>query len=361
MAISIADIAQRTIVLTSIGLTIYGGVLTAHGIGYRALRTRGYFGGPPEVRFARYSSRSMSTSIDDTNANFGWFGTTWSTNHTVDPMADDYYDGTLWVLPTGGYSEKSTFQQVLYATSGLEEGDHILKVSNENARNTDEYPNYIWLDVDYVAVTGSFRTNAASMASSAIVMTTSTMTTITSSSLIASSSASSISSSIPSSISIPSSSAAPTSAEFSFIAQETPSSSSSPPSSSDFLASMSFSTTMNGEQSLTAQPSPGNTPTSKSYQSIALTQSFDPQSTGTPSTAAIDSQTGSSTVASAESDNDSTTHKTTTVAVSVAVIVIAFIVIIAIAGLWLWRRRRRRAYEEDEDEDERDYLTPAWR
>ncbi|OXH38117.1 hypothetical protein J008_01979 [Cryptococcus neoformans] len=44
----------------------------------------------------------MSTSIDDTNANFGWFGTTWSTNHTVDPMADDYYDGTLWVLPTGG-------------------------------------------------------------------------------------------------------------------------------------------------------------------------------------------------------------------------------------------------------------------
>nr|KIR83163.1 hypothetical protein I308_06503 [Cryptococcus tetragattii IND107] len=49
MAISIADIAQRTIVLTSIGLTVYGGVLTAHGIGYRALRARGYFGGLPEV------------------------------------------------------------------------------------------------------------------------------------------------------------------------------------------------------------------------------------------------------------------------------------------------------------------------
>lgn len=54
-----------------------------------------------------------------------------------------------------GYSEKSTFQQVLYATNGLEEGDHTLKVSNENARNTDEYPNYIWLDVDYAAITGS--------------------------------------------------------------------------------------------------------------------------------------------------------------------------------------------------------------
>lgn len=53
-----------------------------------------------------------------------------------------------------GYSQKPTFQQVLYATSGLE-GDHTLKVSNGNARNTDEYPNYIWLDIDYVAVAAS--------------------------------------------------------------------------------------------------------------------------------------------------------------------------------------------------------------
>ncbi|AFR94137.1 hypothetical protein C343_02208 [Cryptococcus neoformans C23] len=61
MAISIADIAQRTIVLTSIGLTIYGGVLTAHGIGYRALRTRGYFGGPPEPSKPLESQSSVPT------------------------------------------------------------------------------------------------------------------------------------------------------------------------------------------------------------------------------------------------------------------------------------------------------------
>ncbi|KIR25990.1 hypothetical protein I307_05493 [Cryptococcus deuterogattii 99/473] len=61
MAISIADIAQRTIVLTSIGLTVYGGVLTAHGIGYRALRARGYFGGPPEPTKPLEQQSSVST------------------------------------------------------------------------------------------------------------------------------------------------------------------------------------------------------------------------------------------------------------------------------------------------------------
>ncbi|WVR03336.1 hypothetical protein IAU60_000327 [Kwoniella sp. DSM 27419] len=45
---SIPDLIQRSIVLTSVGLTIYGGVLITHGIGYRALRTRGYFGGLTE-------------------------------------------------------------------------------------------------------------------------------------------------------------------------------------------------------------------------------------------------------------------------------------------------------------------------
>ncbi|XAO26659.1 hypothetical protein I312_105498 [Cryptococcus bacillisporus CA1280] len=222
----------------------------------------------------------MVTSIDDTNANFGWFGTTWSTNHTVDPLTYEYYDGTLWVtqtsieitqllpgmerilffaepdeiimfvsilffIPTSrltyyyyysGYSEKSTFQQVLYATSELEEGDHTLKVSNENARNTDEYPNYIWLDVDYVAVTGSL-TNVASIGSVVIETTITSTLTAVSSSLTSSSSTPSTSSLIPSSIPIPSSSPAPTSADSSSIAQETPSSSSSLPSSSDFPAS----------------------------------------------------------------------------------------------------------------------------
>ncbi|WWC67006.1 uncharacterized protein I206_100913 [Kwoniella pini CBS 10737] len=48
MPIAIADLVQRSIVLTSVGLTIYGGALITHGIGYRALKAKGYFGGPDE-------------------------------------------------------------------------------------------------------------------------------------------------------------------------------------------------------------------------------------------------------------------------------------------------------------------------
>ncbi|OCF33161.1 hypothetical protein I316_05206 [Kwoniella heveanensis BCC8398] len=45
---SLPDLVQRSIVLTSVGLTIYGGLLITHGIGSRALRARGYLGGLPE-------------------------------------------------------------------------------------------------------------------------------------------------------------------------------------------------------------------------------------------------------------------------------------------------------------------------
>ncbi|WVQ64635.1 hypothetical protein V866_004117 [Kwoniella sp. B9012] len=45
---ALADLVQRGIVLTSVGLTIYGGALITHGIGYRSLKAKGYFGGPDE-------------------------------------------------------------------------------------------------------------------------------------------------------------------------------------------------------------------------------------------------------------------------------------------------------------------------
>ncbi|WWC85632.1 uncharacterized protein L201_000498 [Kwoniella dendrophila CBS 6074] len=48
MPIAIADLVQRSIVLTSVGLTLYGGALITHGIGYRSLKAKGYFGGPDE-------------------------------------------------------------------------------------------------------------------------------------------------------------------------------------------------------------------------------------------------------------------------------------------------------------------------
>lgn len=54
-----------------------------------------------------------------------------------------------------GYSATDEIQSVLYSTSGLAEGAHTLKLSNENARNIGQYPSFVYLDVDFVAVTGS--------------------------------------------------------------------------------------------------------------------------------------------------------------------------------------------------------------
>ena len=58
-----------------------------------------------------------------------------------------------------GYANTPQFQQVLYATNGLSQGDHEIKVSNQNARNIAQYPEYIWLDVDHVSVTGDLCVN----------------------------------------------------------------------------------------------------------------------------------------------------------------------------------------------------------
>ena len=54
-----------------------------------------------------------------------------------------------------GYSSTDQFQQVLYATWGLTDGEHQIKLSNDNARNVGQFPDYIWFDVDHVAVTGN--------------------------------------------------------------------------------------------------------------------------------------------------------------------------------------------------------------
>jgi len=54
-----------------------------------------------------------------------------------------------------GFSQTDTFQQLLYASSGLAQGDHIIKISNENSRDVQQYPTYVVLDIDYVAFTGT--------------------------------------------------------------------------------------------------------------------------------------------------------------------------------------------------------------
>ena len=54
-----------------------------------------------------------------------------------------------------GYSSTPQFQQALYATDGLQNGVHTLQLINSNSRNVAQYPNYLWLDIDYVSFTGT--------------------------------------------------------------------------------------------------------------------------------------------------------------------------------------------------------------
>lgn len=54
-----------------------------------------------------------------------------------------------------GYASGSgQYQTALYATTGLSDGEHTIKVVNENSRNAEQYPNYVYLDIDFFALTG---------------------------------------------------------------------------------------------------------------------------------------------------------------------------------------------------------------
>ena len=55
---------------------------------------------------------------------------------------------------SGFASGDGQFQAVLFATTGLSDAEHTLKIANENSRNIEQYPKYIYLDVDYFALTG---------------------------------------------------------------------------------------------------------------------------------------------------------------------------------------------------------------
>jgi hypothetical protein len=65
---------------------------------------------------------------------------------SVDSADPEYFSG----FATGD----GQFQAVLFATNGLASGDHTLKIANENSRNIEQYPKYIYLDIDYFALTG---------------------------------------------------------------------------------------------------------------------------------------------------------------------------------------------------------------
>ncbi|OCF41330.1 hypothetical protein I317_04811 [Kwoniella heveanensis CBS 569] len=130
-------------------------------------------------------------TLDDADSNWTYGGDTWGTNHTDDPMTPQYSEGTFhtttvhqawarlcWtgqditifgakrsnhglyatVVDNGeivwgdGFSEKPQIQAVLFASQGLEWGDHQVVISNQNKVNVTK--NRIWFDVDHATFTG---------------------------------------------------------------------------------------------------------------------------------------------------------------------------------------------------------------
>ncbi|EIW67892.1 hypothetical protein TREMEDRAFT_63783 [Tremella mesenterica DSM 1558] len=206
-----------------------------------------------------------------------------------------------------GYASPDEFQVVLYATSGLSEGDHTIKISNENARDTDQYPSYVWMDIDYAAITGTTLNPTAT--------TTQTSTTPTTTSTQATTSTTS---SVP------------------------PSSSSSSPAAESTSSSQSVVSTP------TSQPLPSSSSSSSSsFSSVSLNaQQYSASTTIVATTTAVNGPSGpvtgtssasasKSSKAGAASDNSgSSTSKNTKLAICIPVIVISAAVIVAVGLVW---------------------------
>ncbi|ORX34557.1 hypothetical protein BD324DRAFT_636388 [Kockovaella imperatae] len=217
-----------------------------------------------------------------------------------------------------GYASSDTFQQVLFATSGLAEGDHTIRLSNENARNTEQYPAYIWFDVDYAVFTGTLM-DASSTAN--VPGPTTSTTPITSSSIATS-----------------------TSTQQSSSTDAPPSSSTSFDSTPSTSTSASSSTSPSALSGFSLYPS-----SSRRLNGVGGPTSNQPQTSGTP---VVPTTTGqpSSSVSSGSDNQDSgkTSNRTTAIAVSVTIIVVAVVVIATVGILWFLRRKRRRREEQEE-------------
>ncbi|KAI9636089.1 uncharacterized protein MKK02DRAFT_44790 [Dioszegia hungarica] len=317
----------------------------------------------------------MVTVIDDTDPNLYWGNgnvqINWSSgNDRLDKtfMRADFmeirwnggdiavYGARRWnhvrAAPSclHGFADPDTFQQVLYATSGLAQGDHMLRLTNENGRNPAESASRVWLDVDFIAFDGSVRNAipgapqpttaqsapAPSSAASAPPPQSSSTPVSTpprpspSSAAVASSSSStstSLSSSISSSSAISSSASSASSASASV-------SSASTNSGGQFSASVSL-LLPSSFQSASVSVSPGSV-------SISSTTTVTIKTSGQPSTPSGTSGPDSEGAASG-------TNKTTVVAISSTVIVLAVLIIGTVVGLWWHRRRKRRREAEEPD------------
>ncbi|CAD6576154.1 MAG: hypothetical protein TREMPRED_001594 [Tremellales sp. Tagirdzhanova-0007] len=350
--LSPADFLQRGAAWACIGLTGYAGILLVHGLVVRAQRRRGAL---DEVRDRTASMIERPTeqaagSLDNPKISPStvlagqsecislYFSSQLlkSFSHGIYGVSVDQAQITYY----SGYSATDQFQQVLYATSGLSEGDHQIKISNENSRNIQQYPNYTFLDIDFAAFTGTILDATAPVittsSSSLIAISATTTVTISSSSSPSSSPSSSLSSSIAASISI-----------------TTNKSSSTPSSSSTSTTSTTSTTSQLPIEQFSSQVSPF---VSTTLTLVSASSSVTTLTTGTPNIPNIPS---SSSLPGSDSSS-STSHKTTAVAVSVTVIVIAAAVIATILGLIWWNKRRMAREDEDEEHNLNDPES-SWR
>jgi hypothetical protein len=65
---------------------------------------------------------------------------------SIDSGAPEFFSGFA--------SGDGQFQAVLFATTGLSDAEHTMKIANENSRNIEQYPKYVYLDIDYFALSG---------------------------------------------------------------------------------------------------------------------------------------------------------------------------------------------------------------
>ncbi|WWC57982.1 uncharacterized protein I303_100517 [Kwoniella dejecticola CBS 10117] len=256
----------------------------------------------------------MATIVDDSNSNLLWSGNSWNTDHSDDVLTGRYFNSGLYgvVIDGGdiqyfsGFSQEGQFQATLFATNGLADGSHTLKISNENQRNTEQYPDYVYLDIDSVAVNGDL-INAASSDSTSLSSSSSSMS----------------------------------------VASSTSVSSSNLSESSD-ISSGQYSNTVS---SATIVSTASETPNSSSTSRI-------PSSAPLPT----DSSLAEST-ATAGSGNQSNDRKTITLAISIPVIVISSIVIFIFVAVYFWKRRQKK-YERQYDNHYNGYMDEqqsSWR
>ncbi|WRT70146.1 uncharacterized protein IL334_007140 [Kwoniella shivajii] len=138
------------------------------------------------------NNNSPNTTLDDSDVNWNYGGDAWGTNHTIDPLIGQYHEGTFhsttvnqawarlcWtgtdlivygakrknhalytvVVDNGGIewfdgqSDESQIQAQLYASQGLEWGNHQIVLTNMFKANMTT-KDYVWFDIDYAQLSG---------------------------------------------------------------------------------------------------------------------------------------------------------------------------------------------------------------